>query len=681
MTLATLYSDDAGTAQANPFTASSTGYYSAYIAEGRYDVRFSAGGISTPFTLGDFMLGGPTVNCNNFPGASASAKINNCITAIPATGGVADARLLTGSQTIAATITITKPVTLLLGAGTYAGSVNPLISITANGSQIICLGAGTTTIDQTSTGNAINITNASDINNITISGCSIDGSGTGGVGIYTQQVKDSVFEHNNINNFTSHAIDFTGVDNVNNVVQNNRITGGSASAAAGRGVNARQGNRLRVSNNYLNLGGTRTTATITAASNATPIAITTSAAHGFSTGNTAVITGVLGNVCANGVWTITSTGATTFTLTSSVGCAAYISGGTAYVRATGYDTALDLRGSGATLSDGNIIDGTIMGIRCTTPCMSYGDWIDESTANILVPGAYVFEADNNFVVSGPTNVTDANILTRGTASAFTDLRYLSFYGADAFGNTGGMIRANAITPAQITGDQNNYSPADSSILDGCLASVWRLSSDATRTITGIRACAPGHTVNITNVGSNPIIFRNQNASSAAANQILTEDDTDVLIRGNGASGANETVTFQYDGTVTNWRVVKDNRSQPRQTDFLSPATITASQNDYFPTSGVAVHFLALTSNGAYNITGLDIAAFSGQASSGIGGYTLTLMNRGTATLSLTNQDASSTAVNRIITGTGATIAIDGDESATLAYDTAVSRWRVIGVNP
>lgn len=61
----------------------------------------------------------------------------------------------------------------------------------------------------------------------------------------------------------------------------------------------------------------------------------TSVAHGFSTGNTVVIAGVLGTVEANGTWVITVTGANTFTLIGSVYVNAYVSGGTAQLNVTG----------------------------------------------------------------------------------------------------------------------------------------------------------------------------------------------------------------------------------------------------------------------------------------------------------------------------------------------------------
>jgi len=66
---------------------------------------------------------------------------------------------------------------------------------------------------------------------------------------------------------------------------------------------------------------------VTAATNATPIAITTSTSHNLATGDYVFIQGVLGNTAANGHFIITFTGANTFTLNGSAGSGAYTSGG------------------------------------------------------------------------------------------------------------------------------------------------------------------------------------------------------------------------------------------------------------------------------------------------------------------------------------------------------------------
>lgn len=69
--------------------------------------------------------------------------------------------------------------------------------------------------------------------------------------------------------------------------------------------------------------------TVSAATNATPIVITTTADHLFATGDTVIVASVAGNTAANGTWTITKVSATTFSLDTSVGSGAYTSGGTA----------------------------------------------------------------------------------------------------------------------------------------------------------------------------------------------------------------------------------------------------------------------------------------------------------------------------------------------------------------
>ena len=57
-------------------------------------------------------------HAEKFPGADASEKIRNCMAALPAQGGICDARELSGPQTASAGFTVGapgKPVELMLG--------------------------------------------------------------------------------------------------------------------------------------------------------------------------------------------------------------------------------------------------------------------------------------------------------------------------------------------------------------------------------------------------------------------------------------------------------------------------------------------------------------------------------------------------------------------------------------
>ena len=70
------------------------------------------------------------------------------------------------------------------------------------------------------------------------------------------------------------------------------------------------------------------TKTITNATNATPIVVTVSTAHGYATNDEIYNKDVTGNTAANGMWPITKLDDTSFVLVGSVGNGAFISGGT-----------------------------------------------------------------------------------------------------------------------------------------------------------------------------------------------------------------------------------------------------------------------------------------------------------------------------------------------------------------
>jgi hypothetical protein len=108
-------------------------------------------------TVGDVEI------CDLFPGADAGAKINACIAALPANGGMADARGFKGAQTLGAVITLDKPVILWLGAASFTSNMSdPGISsgafnITSDGGQIWGVGKRLTRITQANNRNIQNL--------------------------------------------------------------------------------------------------------------------------------------------------------------------------------------------------------------------------------------------------------------------------------------------------------------------------------------------------------------------------------------------------------------------------------------------------------------------------------------------------------------------------------------------
>jgi len=96
----------------------------------------------------------------------------------------------------------------------------------------------------------------------------------------------------------------------------------------------------------------------------------------------------------------------------------------------------------------------------------------------------------------------------------------------------------------------------------------------------------------------------------------------------------------------------------------SPVQITANQNNY---SVADYSIWRLNTDASRNITGFVAENYK----------KLTIINVGSNDIVLKNQDVSSTAGNRIITGTGADITLVADDVALLWYDNTDSRWRIL----
>lgn len=110
---------------------------------------------------------------------------------------------------------------------------------------------------------------------------------------------------------------------------------------------------------------------------------------------------------------------------------------------------------------------------------------------------------------------------------------------------------------------------------------------------------------------------------------------------------------------------------------------TTSFNDYAPTNGANAHNWRLASTAAIQLTGLAITGSS------FYGRWLTIINlnssaggsTGGGDIALMNENAGSTAANRIITGTTGTVTLAPDGVATLFYDITSTRWRLVNKHP
>jgi hypothetical protein len=103
---------------------------------------------------------------------------------------------------------------------------------------------------------------------------------------------------------------------------------------------------------------------------------------------------------------------------------------------------------------------------------------------------------------------------------------------------------------------------------------------------------------------------------------------------------------------------------------LVPPQITANQNDYNPTGLAETAVLLLNSSVAVSITGIA-------AGGGTGGRILWVFNTGSSNITLSNQNASSTAVNRIIGRGNADTILTAGTGCFLYYSPSLARWIIM----
>lgn len=107
-------------------------------------------------------------------------------------------------------------------------------------------------------------------------------------------------------------------------------------------------------------------------------------------------------------------------------------------------------------------------------------------------------------------------------------------------------RTSVISPAQIISNQNDYSPTN-----GANVSIWRLNSDATRSITGIAAPAANASQRklvLINTGSFSINLVNASGSSAVGNKFTCANGRDYALF------PNDQIELVYDTSSAVWRV-------------------------------------------------------------------------------------------------------------------------------
>src|SRR6185436_3878390 len=140
-----------------------------------------------------------------------------------------------------------------------------------------------------------------------------------------------------------------------------------------------------------------------------------------------------------------------------------------------------------------------------------------------------------------------NLLAKSAGTDFTSANAVSF----AAGTSGAFVDGCApggpefdgggvLTPAQITGNTNNYAPTGLAN-----ASVLRLQTDASRNLTGLTGGSDRREILIFNIGGFDLVLTDNDAASTAGNRFS--------MGGNTTLQTNEGIAFWYDAASTVWR--------------------------------------------------------------------------------------------------------------------------------
>lgn len=205
------------------------------------------------------------------------------------------------------------------------------------------------------------------------------------------------------------------------------------------------------------------------------------------------------------------------------------------------------------------------------------------------------------------------------------------------------------------------------------ASVLKVSFAQPIPPPGLRAVQHGPEMTGSGTSAAPLRLK----TTCGTNEVLAWDGdswecaglSSGSVSGTGTSG--KVARFSGATTIAD-ASISDNGSRAIVTDIrgtvLSPAAITGATNDWAPTDLATATIIRIDSSGTITLSGLT---------GGADGRAIVLNYIGAHTLNITNQDASSAAGNRFITGTGGTLALTQDQNALLSYDGTTSRWRVL----
>jgi hypothetical protein len=225
----------------------------------------------------------------------------------------------------------------------------------------------------------------------------------------------------------------------------------------------------------------------------------------------------------------------------------------------------------------------------------------------------------------------------------------------------GLALTGVVSPPQLTANQNDYNPTGIAT-----ASVLQLSSDASRTVTGLAGGAEGRVVSLINIGGQPIVLPDESTSSSAANRFTLGASLTIP--------AKQAAMLRYDGTAARWRLIAGATGLLAASNNLSDVAstaaaranlgvreqLTANRTYYVRTDGSdGNNGLANSSGGAFltiqkaidTVAALDLSVYTVTIQAADGTYTgaVTVTGPWVGSGSVTLQGNTTTPANAVIT--------------------------------
>jgi hypothetical protein len=174
----------------------------------------------------------------------------------------------------------------------------------------------------------------------------------------------------------------------------------------------------------------------------------------------------------------------------------------------------------------------------------------------------------------------------------------------------------------------------------------------------------GNTFNIGFLDSNQFGLGSGQSIAWAVGNVAGQVAGDTALQ-RGAAGVLQLYSKNTSADGATWSAVSN-----------TPSTLASgSTNNYDPT--VVSYFQRLTANAANS----TLTGFAPNTAAQIDGQVHVIINVAAAgTLTLSHQDAGSTATNRFLCSTGANIVLSPNQAADVIYDTTVGRWLVFKRN-